>query len=111
IKGDMAVVAKRERLSRGRVAAWVVLLGLGQLADLVTTQAAMARGAIEGNAVAASILDVGGLALLWLVKASLVVAMAVAVLLVRRYWDSVRDRRGELAATVVWRGMQACVAV
>lgn len=107
----MAVVAKRERLSRGRVGAWVLLLGLGQLADLITTQAAMARGAVEGNVVAAGILDTGGLALLWAVKALLVVAMAIAIWLVKRYWDGDHNHRGAVAATVVWRGLQVCVAV
>lgn len=91
--------------------AWILLLGLGQVADLVTTQAAMSRGAIEGNAVAASILDLGGLGLLWLVKAALVGAMALAVWAACRYWDAARDGKGAMAATVVWRGLQVCVVV
>ena len=107
----MAVVAKRERLSRGRVAAWVMLLALGQVADLVTTQAAMARGGMEGNVVAAVIIGVGGLGLLWVVKGTLVAAMAVAVWLVRRYWDSAGDARAAVAGTLVWRGLQLCVLV
>jgi hypothetical protein len=107
----MSVVAKRERLSRSRVITWVVLLALAQVADLVTTQAAMSRGAIEGNMIASGIMGAGGLALLWLVKGMLVAAMAVAVCLVRRYWDSARDGRGTIAATLVWRGLQVCVAV
>lgn len=107
----MAVVARRERLSRGRVVAWVVLLALGQLADLVTTQVAMARGALEGNVVAAVIMGIGGVGLLWVVKGSLVLAMAGAVFLVRRYWDSARDQRAVVAGTLVWRGLQLCVLV
>lgn len=91
--------------------AWVVLLALGQIADLVTTQAAMARGALEGNIVAAVIMGVGGLGLLWVVKTSLVLAMAAAVFLVRRYWDSTRDHRAAVAGTLVWRGLQLCVLV
>ena len=91
--------------------AWVVLLALGQLADLVTTQVAMSRGAMEGNAVAAVIMGIGGLGLLWVVKSVLVVAMALAVHLVRRYWDSTRDHRAVIAGTLVWRGLQLCVLV
>jgi hypothetical protein len=107
----MAVVAKRERLSRRNITIWVSLLALGQVADLVTTQAAMSRGAIEGNLVASLIMGAGGLALLWVVKGTLVAAMALAVWLVRRYWDSARDGRAMIAATLVWRGLQGCVAV
>ena len=94
-----------------RVAVWVGLLGLGQVADLLTTQAAMARGAIEANQVAAGLLATGGLPLLWIIKAFLVAAMAVAVLLVRHYWLSEHGQRGALAGAVVWRGLQLCVYV
>jgi hypothetical protein len=107
----MSVVAKRERLSRSRIIIWVVLLALAQVADLVTTQAAMSRGAVEGNMIASGIMGAGGIALLWLVKGMLVAAMAVAVWLVRRYWDSTRDGRAAVVATLVWRGLQVCVAV
>ena len=71
----------------------------------------MSRGALEGNVVAAVIMGVGGLGLLWVVKGTLVFAMAAAVYLVRRYWDSARDQRAVVAGTLVWRGLQLCVLV
>ena len=107
----MALVGKRERLPWSRVFTWVLLLALGQLADLTTTQAAMSKGAVDGNVFAAGILAVGGLALLWMVKGTLVAAMAVSVVLVRRYWGGSRDWRAGLVRTLLWRGLQACVVV
>lgn len=107
----MAVISPKGRYLRGsRIVLWMLMLSLGQLADLLTTQAAMARGAVEANSVAAGLLDTGGLGLLWAVKAILVVAMGLAVLLVRRYWLS-PESRGRLAGSVVWRGLQLSVVV
>jgi hypothetical protein len=105
----MAAISRTGVVPMPRIALWVALLGLGQVADLLTTQAAMARGAIEANQVAAGLLVAGGLPLLWVIKACLVAAMAVAVLLVRHHW--LAGRRGALAAVVVWRGLQLCVFV
>ena len=106
----MAVITRNASLRGSRIAIWVLLLALGQLADLVTTQAAMARGAIEANSVAAGLLAAGGLGLLWLIKASLVVAMTAAVLLVRRHWAA-PEGRAVIAGALVWRGLQLCVVV
>lgn len=105
----MVDIKPRAAVSGSRIALWVGLLGLGQLADLLTTQAAMARGAVEANQIAAGLLTAGGLPLLWIIKAFLVAAMAVAVLLVRKYW--LAGRRGALAGAAVWRGLQLCVFV
>jgi sterol desaturase/sphingolipid hydroxylase (fatty acid hydroxylase superfamily) len=116
----MDVVAKRNgevaetrsgSSSNSRVAAWVVILGLAQLADLATTQVAMSRGAIEGNQVAAFLIAVGGLGLLWFVKASLVAAMAIAVWLVTECRKQSPTRRWVFASSLVWRGLQVCVLV
>src|SRR5438270_6835947 len=106
----MAVITQARTRRGPRIAIWVLLLALGQLADLLTTQAAMARGAIEANSVAAGLLAAGGLGLLWLVKGGLVVAMAAAVLLVRRDWSD-PERRSAIAGALVWRGLQLCVVV
>jgi hypothetical protein len=106
----MAVIIRGRSLRGQRIAIWVLLLALGQLADLLTTQAAMARGAIESNSVAAGLLAAGGLGLLWLIKGSLVVAMTAAMLLVRRYWAA-PERRAAFAGALVWRGLQLCVVV
>ena len=44
----MAAITREHRpLGGTRVALWMLMLGLGQLADLLTTQAAMARGAVS----------------------------------------------------------------
>lgn len=108
----MAVVRhKVGAVPTSRVVLWVALLGLGQVADLLTTQAAMARGAVEANQVAAGLLSAGGLPLLWIIKAGLVAAMAVAVIFVRHHWVAGHQRRGALAGAVVWRGLQLCVFV
>jgi hypothetical protein len=106
----MAVITRGRRLRGPHIAIWVLLLALGQLADLLTTQVAMARGAVEANQVAAGLLATGGLGLLWVIKFSLVVAMTAAVLLVRRCW-SVPERRAAVAGALVWRGLQLCVVV
>jgi hypothetical protein len=106
----MAVITRAGGLRGSRIAIWVLLLALGQLADLLTTQAAMARGAIEANSVAAGLVAAGGLGLLWVVKGSLVFAMTSAVLLVRRCWAA-PERRPALAGAVAWRGLQLCVVV
>src|SRR2546423_5604065 len=104
INAYMAAINRGSRSMRGtRIALWLLMLSLGQLADLLTTQAAMARGAVEANSVAASVLSTGGLGLLWVVKGSLVLAMGVAVLLVRRYWLGT-ERRGHGAGAPVRRG-------
>jgi uncharacterized protein DUF5658 len=107
----MAAINPEGRPLRGtRIALWMLMLSLGQLADLLTTQAAMARGAVEANSVAASLLSTGGLGLLWVVKGSLVLAMGIAVLLVRRYWLGT-ERRAQVAGSLVWRGLQLSVVV
>lgn len=107
----MVAIMSLRRHSRGCAAAWVMLLALGQLADLLTTQAAMSRGAIEGNAVAAVIMGMGGLGLLGVVKSALVAAMAAAMWAVTRYWDGPGDRGAALAAALVYRGLQLCVVI
>lgn len=95
----------------GSVAAWIALLGLAQLADLVTTQASMARGGVEANWVAAGLLALGGLALLGAVKLGLVVAMGAAAVLIARHRAADSSLASDLADRIVWRGIQACVVV
>ena len=115
IKSDMAVVAKPgspTTTTRRPVWAWIGLLGLAQLADLLTTQADMARGGVEANWVAAGLLAVGGLGLLWVVKLGLVAAMGTAALLTARYRGTEQDGLpAGLVEALVWRGIQVCVVV
>ncbi len=107
----MTAIRQRERPSSGQVAAWVLLLALAQLADLLTTQAAMERGAVEGNAVAAFLLSTGGPGLLGLAKYLLVVAMALAAWTATGRWEAAPDPRWAVAGALVWRGLQVCVVV
>lgn len=90
---------------------WIGLLGLAQVADLLTTQISMQAGGLEGNAVAAQLMQTGGLGLLWVVKLTLVLAMGSSAILVRRIWLQRADRRAAAAATVIWRCTQLCVVV
>ncbi len=111
MKADMAAVPKSRAISFRRLFAWVSLLALSEIADLVTTQAAMARGGVEANRVTAGLIAIGGLGLLWLVKGLLVAAMAGAVWLVRYCWAESYDQRWAIAGSLVWRGLQLCVVV
>ncbi len=90
---------------------WLVLLAAAQVADLVTTQVDMQVGGIEGNQVAAQLIQAGGIGLLWVVKLALVVAMACSAVLVRRYWLRHPDHRAAAATSVIWRCTQLCVLV
>jgi len=98
-------------LSERLVLHWLGLLGLAQVADLVTTQVDLARGGVEANQAAAVLLAVGGVGLLWAVKLCLVAAMGLAVMVA---WGP-RWRGGEaprpFVQQLVWRGIQGCVAV
>ena len=101
----------KNRLSGRVVAIWIGILALAQVADLLTTQVDMAAGGVEANWVAASVMQAGGLALLWIVKLGLVAAMAVAAVLVTRYRKGDSGGRADLVHALVWRGIQGCVLV
>ena len=105
----------RSRLPRSRRRPfwllWIALLALTQLVDVLTTKVDIVRGAMEGNAVAATVLASGGYGELLVVKFALVAAMAGAVMLVHAYAREHPGRRAELAQRVVWHGLQICVVV
>ena len=111
INGDMAVITKPATSGLGRrtVIFWIGLLSLAQIADLVTTQVDMAQGGVEANLIAAQLMAIGGLGLLTVVKISLVIAMAMAVLLIDRQDSRTGERVGSMAHTLIWRGVQVCV--
>ena len=90
---------------------WIALLALMQLVDVLTTKVDIVRGAMEGNAVAATVLQSRGYVGLLLVKFALVAAMAGAVVLVHAYARAHPGRRARLAQRVVWHGLQLCVVV
>ncbi len=87
------------------------MLAVAQACDLLTTQVDMERGGVEANQVAANLMEMGGLAMLWFVKFALVAAMALAAVLTHRYWQRHGNRRSALAQALVWRGLQVCVVV
>lgn len=109
----MAVVGQSSNHHHARrtVYFWIGLLLLAQIADLITTQIDMAEGGVEANLIAAQVMALGGIGLLMVVKISLVIAMALAVILVDRHGrrDSVRTE--VIAQTLIWRGVQLCVLV
>lgn len=99
-----------------REAVWIGLLALAQLADVVTTWVGLAHGNVEGNPQAANVLGVGGIVLLWLMKFSLVAAIAVVLLLSRRAMlqaerDGAEGLMVRLPHFVALRGTQAAVVV
>jgi hypothetical protein len=110
IKYDMAIIQKSTPTTE-RVLGWIGLLTLAQLADLLTTRLDMSFGAVEGNQIAAHLLQQGGLWYLWSVKLLLVVALISVALLIRRYRMQNPGPRSDLAQLLLWRGVQLCVMV
>jgi predicted small integral membrane protein len=94
-----------------RLKLWLLLLGLAELADLITTRADRLLGGIEANHVSAFALGAGGPMLFWGLKLCLVLAMAVAVMLAIRFARAVHDRRAQIVKVTVARGLQVCVLV
>jgi len=69
---------------------WLVLFGVIQTADAITTAFDRAKGAVEAMPVSAWLLDHGGLALFWGLKLWLVLAVACAVLITSQWVKSGR---------------------
>jgi hypothetical protein len=106
----MAIIQKSPPTTE-RVLGWIGLLTLAQLADLLTTRLDMNFGAVEGNQIAAHLLEQGGLWYLWAVKLLLVAALVAVALLIRRYRKETPGPRSDLAQLLLWRGVQLCVLV
>ena len=106
----MAIVRKTAP-STERVLGWIGLLTLAQLADILTTRLDMNFGAVEGNQIAARLLEQGGLWYLWLVKLLLVAALIAVALLIRSYRNHNPGPRSDIAQLLLWRGVQLCVVV
>lgn len=90
---------------------WLVLLCLAELADLVTTRADRLQGGIEANQVAAFALGIGGPGLFWMLKLSLVLAMAATVLLALRLSRGFPAGRAAIVRRYVARSIQLCVLI
>ena len=91
------------------LATWILLLAGAQLADVITTGVDMAYGGAEANRLVASLLNHGGLALVFFLKLLLVVALGVACLILKRYADSHPSFRARAAYAFVWRAIQISV--
>lgn len=90
---------------------WLLLLCLAELADLVTTRADRLHGGIEANQVVAFTFGVGGPGLFWVLKLSVVAAMAGVVLLAWRLACELPAGRATVVRRYVARSIQACVLI
>ena len=91
------------------LAIWILLLAAAQLADVVTTGVDMAYGGVEANRLVATLLSLGGLGLVFFMKLLLVVAMALACLVLKRYAEAHPTLHARAAHAFVWRAIQLSV--
>ncbi len=77
---------------------WITLLGAIEFTDILTTGIGRAAGAIESMPISAAVMDEGGLLLFIVVKAALVAAVAIAVLLALRWMRTGRPGASTLYA-------------
>ncbi len=88
---------------------WILLLAGAQLADVITTGVDMAYGGVEANRFVAGLLALGGLGLVFGTKLLLVVAMAIACILLKRYAEAHPTLQSRAAHAFVWRAIQISV--
>lgn len=88
---------------------WILLLVAAQMADVITTGVDMAYGGIEANHLVATLMNLGGLQLVFILKLLLVLALATAVLLLKRYADAHPSPGARAAHAFVWRAIQISV--
>ncbi|TMC14514.1 MAG: hypothetical protein E6J29_02975 [Chloroflexi bacterium] len=91
------------------LAIWILLLAGAQLADVITTGVDMAYGGVEANRLVASLLSLGGLGLVFFLKLILVLAMALACIVLKRYAESHPTLHARAAHAFVWRAIQLSV--
>ena len=91
------------------LATWVLLLAGAQLADVVTTGADLTYGAVEANRLVAGLLAMGGLGLVFGLKLLLVLTLATACVVLKRYAESHPTLRARVAHAFVWRVIQMSV--
>lgn len=90
---------------------WVGMLGMAQIADLVTTEVDRMAGGIETNQFAAFVLMVGGAGLFLLLKLAVVAGMGVAVFIALRYRRNHPGERAETCLDIVARTLQGSVVL
>lgn len=93
------------------LAVWVGLLGVAQLADLITTEVDRLLGGIETNHFAAFIMTVGGPGLFLALKLLVVLGMAAAVFVALHYRRNHPGERAERCVDVVARTLQGSVVL
>ncbi len=89
-----------------RDSAWLLLLALGELADIATTRFGMGHGTFEVNPVSAWLLSRG---FLEIVKIAAVAAMVLVALLVVRFASRADTARATSMRKWSFRGMQVSV--
>ncbi|TMD89989.1 MAG: hypothetical protein E6I73_09370 [Chloroflexi bacterium] len=102
---------RRSRYGGRLLMLWVGLLGLAQIADLVTTEVDRLAGGVETNQFAAFVLMVGGAGLFLVLKLMVVAGMAVAVLIALRYRRNHPGERAERCLDIVARTLQGSVVL
>ena len=90
---------------------WVGMLGMAQIADLITTEVDRNGGGIETNQIAAFVLMVGGAGLFLVLKLCVVAGMAVAVFIALRYRRNHPGERAERCLDIVARTLQGSVVL
>lgn len=94
------------RVSQRLLGVWIAMLLLAEADDVYTTAADLKRGGIEGNQLAAEILNLGGPQLLALVDFCIVLTIAVIALLAVRLRDKRPTLSSRLLVELVYRGIQ-----
>jgi hypothetical protein len=90
---------------------WVGLLGVAQMADVITTEVDRVRGGVETNQFAAFVLQVGGPGLFMLLKLGVVLGMAIAAYIALRYRRHHPGERAERCLDIVARTLQGSVVL
>ena len=91
------------------LAIWILPLAAAQLTDVITTGVDMAYGGMEANQLVTTLLQMGGLGLVFFTKLILVAAMAVACIVLKRYAESHPSFHARAAHAFVWRAIQLSV--
>src|SRR6266513_936856 len=91
------------------LATWILLLAGAQLAAVVTTGIDLAHGGVEANRLVAGLLAMGGLGLVFVLKLLLVLAMATACIVLKRYATTHPSAQARAPHAFVWRVIQMSV--
>ena len=93
------------------LAAWIFLLALAQVADVLTTGADMSRGGVEANGLVVQLMAIGGLGLVAFAKLLLVLATAIAAALIHAHAVRHPSETTRRLHAFLWRSVQLSVIV